>query len=612
MHASLGFLGLAALAQASAVEKERPSAKNTYEYIVVGSGPGGGGLASNLARAGHSVLLIEAGEEEFNNTNSQYIYTSSLAVNDPKTRWDFFVTRDTPEVDGQNEFLTWRLADGSFYTGLDPPEGAEQLGIYYPRAGTVGGCAMHNAGSISLPADVDWNDIAAMTGDKSWQAPNMRRHLVHLEHNLYLPNGSTPDHGFNGYIDTSQDDVTWANQGTDLATISQALSDKIGGAETGLSLYEQLRRDLNHNEPGRDQQDGVFGGLSHSNNGLRSSPRQYIRATLDDPRKFPLTLQTQTLVTKVLFSKTKKPGAQPKAIGVEYLKGASMYAADPRYDPSVKGTVGQAFATRDVIISGGTFNTPQILKLSGIGPREELEQFDIPVVKDAPGVGINLKDNLEAALYGTFEKPIDGFFDIMYTTKSAERTRDIHAFCGSMWFLGFFPGMPGNLAKENQFMCGIMQLHPRNVNGSVKLRSANPRDVPAIDLGFFGNGNDEDLESLLETVNLLRPAFNSVSNNTFTEFHPCAPGDDCNDDFQRTFIRKQAHGHHAAGTAAMGPKNDPFAVVDSHFRVWGVSNLRVVDASVYPVMPGELPVLPTLMLSEKATSVILGELGEKY
>lgn len=610
MRASWGFLGLAAFVQASTINKQRDAANNTYEYIVVGSGPGGGGLAANLARAGHSVLLIEAGEEEVNNTNSYLVTTNTLAINDPRTRWDFFVSRDTPELDDQYEYLTWRQTNGSYYVGLDPPEGAERLGIYYPRAGTVGGCAMHNAAYVSLPADVDWDDMANMTGDDSWLTPNMRQHLVRLERNHYLTNGSTPDHGFTGYIDTSQFDVSWANNASDLTSLAQGFADITGGPDTGLSLYDQLRRDVNHNEPGRDQQNGVFAPHTHSDNGVRSSPRQYIRATIDDPSNFPLTLQTQTLVTKVLFSETEEAGALPKAIGVEYLQGASLYSADPRYDPNIEGTPGKAYATRDVIISGGAFNTPQILKLSGIGPREELEQFDIPVVKEAPGVGVNMKDNLEAALYGTFEKPIEGFFDLIITTPSAERTRDIHFYCGNMWFLGFFPGMPYH--NDNEYICGFMQLHPRNINGTVKLRSANPRDTPVIDLGFFKNGDDRDLESMLEAITFVRPVLNSLANNTFTELNPCGPGVECTDEFQRFYHRKQAHGHHVAGTAAMGAESDPLAVVDSHFRVWGVSNLRVVDGSVFPVMPGELPSLPTYMLAEKATSVILGELGESY
>ena len=615
MRFSLGLLGLAALARGLKPEHNTTTQPdNTYEYIVVGSGPGGGPLAANLARHGHSVLLIEAGDEQFNNSNSYLTFNNTPAINDPLTRWDFFVTRDTPEYDDQYSFLTWRQTNGEFYVGLDPPEGAERLGIYYPRAATVGGCAMHNAASISVPANVDWDDIADLTGDDTWRAENSRQYLVNLERCHYLPNGSTPDHGFNGYIDTSAADASWSLNASDLTTIAQGFADALGGRDTGLSLYEQLNRDINSNAPDRDQTDGVFTPYTHSDNGVRSSPRQYIRATLDDPRNFPLTLQTETLVTKIVFSDRVESESQeqeePRAIGVEYLQGRSLYSADPRHDPAAQGTPGRAFASRDVIIAGGVYNTPQILKLSGIGPAEELAQFNIPVVKDLPGVGVNLKDNLETVLYGQFETQVTGFFDAFYTSSVAERTRDIHFYCGSMNFLGFFPGMPGWNPRE--FQCGFMQLHPRNINGTVKLRSADPRDVPAIHLGFFEEGDDDDLVSMTDAINFVRPIFNSLPKNPFTEIYPCNASVECTDEFQMNWHRREAHGHHAAGTAAIGADDDPLAVLDSKFRVRGVRGLRVVDASAWPVMPGELPALPTFMLSEKATETILKKLGESY
>ena len=602
MQLYLGLLGLATLAQAFKHDYNL-TRQDTYEYIVVGSGPGGGPLAANLARSGHSVLLLEAGDEQVDNPNSYMVYNNTPAINDPLTRWDFFVTRDTPEFDNEYDFTTWRQTNGEFYVGLDPPEGAERLGIYYPRAGTVGGCAMHNAASISLPADVDWNDIAGLTGDDSWMTVNMRQYLVNLERCNYLENGSTPDHGFNGYIDTSGSDASWALNESDATTLAQFFSDALGGRETDLSLFELLSRDVNENSPTRDQTEGVFTPYTHSMNGIRSSPRQYIRATLNDSRGFPLTLQTDSLATKILFSDVPK-GEEPRAIGVEYLQGKSMYSADPRHDPKAKGTLGKAFATREVIIAGGVYNTPQILKLSGIGPADELKKFNIPVVKDLPGVGVNLIDNLETVLYGTFEKSVVGFWDMFLTTAAALRTRDIHFYCGSMNFLGFFPGMPG--WNENEFECGFMQLHPRNINGTVKLRSVDPRDTPEIHLGFFQDGDDDDLESMVQAINFVRPIFNNLTGNSFTEHRPCAAGIECTDEFQRHWHRAQAHGHHASGTAAIGSDDDPLAVLDSKFRVRGVRNLRVVDGSAWPVMPGELPTLPTFMLSEKATADILG------
>ncbi|PSN75099.1 alcohol oxidase [Corynespora cassiicola Philippines] len=577
---------------------------NTYEYIVIGSGPGGGPLAANLARAGHTVLLIEAGDDQWDNPNSATVWNNTLAINDPLTRWDFFVSRDESRYDENYEFNTWRQTNGEFYVGLDPPPGAERLGIYYPRAGTLGGCTMHNAASISLPADVDWQDIVDITGDDSWSTANMRQYLIRLERCHYLVNGSNPTHGFNGYIDTSLGDVSWAYNATPAAELALRLHNSAAG-EGDWNLTHLVTRDINEDSPDRDDTVGVFGPFTHSNHGVRSSPNNYIRATLADARRFPLTVQLNTLATKVLFLDSKNGNSKPKAIGVEYLEGQSMYAADPRYNPNVQGTPGRAFATREVIVSGGVYNTPQLLKLSGVGPKKELKNFNIPVVKDLPGVGINMHDNYEAVLYGTFANRVYGFWDLFVRTSKALRTRDIHFYCGAMQFIGFWPGMPG--WNPNEFTCGFMQLHPRNINGSVTLRSANPRDVPNINLGFFSKGSDDDLASIVEAINLVRPAFHSLSNNTFTELRPCAAGASCTDEAQAEFLRTNTYSHHVSGSCQMGSDDNPHAVLDSKFRVRGVEGLRVVDGSIFPVQPGELPSLATFMISEKALDDILAD-----
>lgn len=103
---------------------------NTYDYIVVGSGPGGGTLAANLAKAGESVLLIEAGDDQGENLDEKIAGWFFLANNDPVMRWDFFVkyhSNDT--LNDEFEYLTWRTKEGLFYVGLDPPAGATKLGV---------------------------------------------------------------------------------------------------------------------------------------------------------------------------------------------------------------------------------------------------------------------------------------------------------------------------------------------------------------------------------------------------------------------------------------------------------------------------------------------------
>src|SRR4051812_41725454 len=150
--------------------------------------------------------------------------------------------------------------------------------------------------------------------------------------------------------------------------------------------------------------------VQHSGkDGKRSSPNNYIRATLADAAKYPLTLKLHTLVTKVLFANsTGMAAAPPRAIGVEVVEGASLYRADPKHIRGAKAPPSKKIlASKEVIVSGGAFNSPQILKLSGIGPRAELEKFGIPVIKDLPGVGERLADNYEGSILALGAAPVD-------------------------------------------------------------------------------------------------------------------------------------------------------------------------------------------------------------
>ncbi|KAK7755606.1 hypothetical protein SLS62_002541 [Diatrype stigma] len=139
----------------------------------------------------------------------------------------------------------------------------------------------------------------------------------------------------------------------------------------------------------------------------RTTPRNLVydvaTATNDDgTKRYPLDIALNTLVTKVNFDTATN--VKPKAISVDYLYGESLYRADPRSSLTEDGgTPGTVAATREIIVSGGTFNTPQILKLSGVGPADELERFGIPVVKDLPGVGTNLQDRYEVGVTATAE-----------------------------------------------------------------------------------------------------------------------------------------------------------------------------------------------------------------
>jgi choline dehydrogenase len=128
LHLSAGILTIALWLPISAAAFI-PS-DETFEYVVVGSGPGGAPLAANLARAGHSVLLLEAGDDQTENVNVSQWLNFNAAGNDPATRWDFFV-KHSDDDDREARYLhrTWRKPDGDFYVGIEPPEDSNPLGI---------------------------------------------------------------------------------------------------------------------------------------------------------------------------------------------------------------------------------------------------------------------------------------------------------------------------------------------------------------------------------------------------------------------------------------------------------------------------------------------------
>lgn len=323
--------------------------------------------------------------------------------------------------------------------------------------------------------------------------------------------------------------------------------------------------------------------------------------------KYPLTLSLNTFVTRALFDNNT---ADPAAVGVEYMQGHDLYSASPHFKNGTKGNLTQAFARREVIVAGGAFNSPQILKLSGVEPKDELAEFGIPLVKDLPGVGENMADNYEAGILTLANQPLGdtgGYVVVMLNTSKTTYDRNIYAFCGSFSFEGFWPGYPTDYGPA-QYECALVHMNPKSQAGSVRLRSADPQDVTDINFRFFETGGDEDITEILDAIKTLRRGIRLVTGDIspFYEQHPC-PGvnQNCTDEAQKDFIKTQAYSHHPTSTCAIGGDNDPMAVLDSKFRVRGVKNLRVVDASAFPVVPGAFPVLPTMMLSQKASEDII-------
>ncbi|KAI4595948.1 hypothetical protein KJ359_006239 [Pestalotiopsis sp. 9143b] len=635
--------------------RDTTSSTDAYEYVIVGSGPGGGPLAANLAIAGYSVLLIDAGGDSGTDYTESLPALHLFATEYPEQKWDFFVNHYSDlERQKKDSKMSYRKTDGDLYVGLDPPADAEPLGILYPRSGALGGCSRHNA-LITIGAhDSDWNYIANITDDDSWTSDNMLQYFEQLEKARYLPS-SVVGHGYNGWLTTELTSLSLVVEDQKLLSLIISAATAMGKhlvtalVSTVLGLGQVLLRDIN--APGQTSQTGLYQVPLSMENNVRGGPRDFILNTAnavnaDGSRKYKLDIKLNTLVTKVRFDES---GTVPRAVGVDYLEGASLYRADPRSSSATETGSGSVNATREVILAAGAFNTPQLLKLSGVGPRDELESFDIPVVVDLPGVGGNMQDRYEATLVGktnsdfvitskctflrsmpdpcldAYTSGIDPITKGVYGTNGiaiaiiqkssvAEDEPDLLISGAPANFRGYFPGYANDsLANAQHWAWIVLKAHSRNNAGTVKLQSTDPRDMPLINFYSFDEGvnangeGDKDLQAVYEGFEFGRRAFSGLIplDGSFPETWPGANTSDEAD--VKEFLQNEAWGHHASCTAAIGADGDPNAVLDSNFKVRGVEGLRVVDASIFPKIPGFYIALPLYMASQKASSVIISD-----
>lgn len=238
----------------------------------------------------------------------------------------------------------------------------------------------------------------------------MRSIFTRIEHNNYMAQG-TEGHGFDGFFQTF---MATKAQGQGGALEGNMVMDAYASdLNLSMPMSDLLQRDPNAASADRDTTSSIYGLVQHQySTGARYSSRDYIQAAQTNA-SIPLTVSLNSLATRILFDtsapieNSSKCGSSsagaPRATGVEYLEGKSLYEADSRRSSSggSAGTKKTVTARREVIVSGGAFNSPQLLMLSGIGPAEHLQQFNISVVKDLPGVGQSLMDNQEMPIVGS-------------------------------------------------------------------------------------------------------------------------------------------------------------------------------------------------------------------
>lgn len=597
-----------------------------FEYIVVGSGAGGGPLAANLARQGHSVLLLEAGKETGGKIESQVPAFHPTSTETPDLAWWYFVDHYTDKNRQQQD------------TKITPE------GIQYPRGGTLGGSTAVNAMITVAPKNSDWDGIASLTGDSTWAASNMHQYYGRVNRWLTIERPSPPaDALFDGSIMAILTGTFKEASARGLGVPSLS-DDPLGNI---FPIFGFLKRDIN-TETMAGRAEGIFQFPLATKKGVRNGTREYLLATARDARRFPLRIKTQALVTKVIL----EPGENgvPKATGVEFLDGESLYSADltsgnGKADPR---TV-RARATREVILSAGAFNTPQLLMLSGIGDTADLAGHGIETRVHLPGVGKNLQDRYEVGVVTELSDDFSalrrctyaldnsdpcfrdwtkgrgaytsngGAITILAKSSPSKTEADLHIFGIPGTFKGYKPGYSVEAnATKNHFTWLILKGHTDNRGGTVKLRSSNPRERPQINFHYFDDGDVDagqdvnDLTAVVNGVEIVRAIQGKADQlDLFTSHTEVWPGQKEND---RTkvgeWVKREAWGHHASCSAPIGADGDGNAVLDSKFRVRGTEGLRVVDASVFPRIPGTFIALPIYMVSEKALDTILESLGE--
>ncbi len=617
------------------------------DYIVVGSGAGGGTLAARLAEAGMRVLLLEAGGDPRTDAAARLPDDYDVPAFHPfasenrAMAWDFFVRHYADDATQRR----------------DPKYVPARDGVFYPRAGTLGGCTAHNAMIFIRPHDADWDGIAALTGDTSWRAEAMQRYFARLEDCAHRPLwrwlsrvGLDPTgHGWRGWLATEHalpaaifrdgqllDALSLSAD--ELGVAPAALTRLLGGAAGVLParLTERLAPKLDDPFDPNDRRRAPE-GLCYTPLTTRGHRRVGTRERLRDvAARYPdrLRIELHALATRVLLD------SEGRAIGVEYRKGERLYRAHPDAAADA-GEARTAHAAREVVLCGGAFNTPQLLMLSGIGAQDALAPLGIAPRVALDGVGHNLQDRYEVgvvhrmaanwrALAGARFAPGDPLYRVWAQTGSgmygsngtmlafARRSSAVAAggppdlFCMALLarFAGYVPGYSAEVAAHHDALTwAVLKAHTVNRAGSVRLRSADPREPPEIVFRYFEEGDDAagaDLAAVVEGVRLARRLAAPLreAGLIVAEELP-GPGVETDADLAQ-FVRDTAWGHHASCSCPIGPR-DAGGVLDAAFRVHGTRGLRVVDASAFPRIPGFFIASAVFMIAEKAADAILAD-----
>uniref|UniRef100_A0A2A4J6Y2 Glucose-methanol-choline oxidoreductase N-terminal domain-containing protein n=1 Tax=Heliothis virescens TaxID=7102 RepID=A0A2A4J6Y2_HELVI len=535
-----------------------------YDFIVVGGGTAGCVLASRLSENRKwKVLMIEAGPEE------------------PKMA---LIPGLTSEFKGSN--IDWQYS-------MRPKKGFCQnrveRGCEVVQGRVLGGTSSINdmAYMRGSPADYDeW----AINGNEGWSYSEVLPYFKYSEGNYDK--------------DISKNKFFHSTQGPLDVGRYPYVDDNVDVLLSALNELGYNYTDVN----GRHQL-GFMRIQTTSYFGERVSA---FTAFIEPIRKLRSNLEIlpEALVTKILFDDNRET---IRALGVEYIKN---------------GTRVRAKATKEVILSAGAINSPKILMQSGIGPKEYLEYLDMKVIYDLP-VGGNFHDHLSVCL------PVIKLTKTSTTSKFPEKLKDITTYyskgvgplSANFQVVAFlettisdilgtpdievrFKGHDSNMYYDKIEMC-VSLLTPKS-RGQVVLNATDPiYGKPLIYPNFLKDPSDE--KKLLEGIQEIVKLFDTeVFKSAEYAFDPrpilnndCKDHERVSEDFWLCIIKHFSTPlHNYAGTCKMGTSKDPDSVVDKNLRVYGVNNLRVVDASIMPKITRGSTAAPVIMIAEKASDII--------